>query len=1309
MDAAKDAEDSPNSGVPSTEALISQLPECMLRDRHRLGKRIASLGRQSERETVDGRAWSALLRDLEASQRRAKERREARPTLTFDDALPIAAKRDSILAALAEHQVVIVCGETGSGKTTQIPKLCLELGRGVFGTIGHTQPRRIAARSVASRIADELSCSVGTFVGWKVRFDDRTNKETCVKLMTDGMLLAETQRDALLEQYDTLIIDEAHERSLNIDFLLGYLKGLLPLRPDLRLIITSATIDPERFSEHFGEAPILEVSGRTYPVEIRYRPPQGNDEADTPALEQQVVRACEELIEEGEGDILVFLAGEREIHECREALEAKSLDKTSVLPLFGRLSSKDQQRVFRPHKDRHIVLATNVAETSLTVPGIRYVIDAGDAKISRYNARAKIQRLPVERISQASAKQRAGRCGRLETGICIRMYAEEEFERRREFTQPEIQRTNLASVILQMKALDLGDIEAFPFIDPPSHQLIRDGYQTLFDLGAIDKDLSLTKIGHQLSRLPIDPRVARILLEASQLGCLAEMLTIAAALSIQDPRERPSERKQDADRVHARLRHQASDVLSFLMLYEAYAKKRDSGTRSALRRWCRSNYLSYARMREWEDLRRQVAELVERMNWTLNDGKAPDDDIHRALIPGFVRSVAIRGKGHAYVGTKNAQVYIFPGSSLFMTKPKWIVSAERIETTRLYARVVAPIQRTWIEPYAEHLTKRTYSDAHFDQGQGHVLAYERVTLNGLVLVKRRRVHFGRINPKRSREIFIRHALVLGRYKTNAPFARHNAEVISEAKELAIRRRDRILELDADDLFAFFDGVVPAEVVGRTSFERWRRRAESQDFTVLFVPRDEMLRATSGRMSPEDIRRAFPDALTVGDARLRLSYRYQPGHSADGVTVRVPIERLDQLSGATLSWLVPGVLEAKIAALLKTLPKALRKQLVPLPTTAASLSKHLEPGGTHLVPALRGALATHARLPVSTTEFRPERLEPYFEMNIRVVGESNAVLAEGRSLDAVRRRLGQHAQDAVASARAKIDDGAVHTTWAFGEIPIQEDMDRGGYTLPTFPALLDTGQGVRLTLVDEPQRAARLHESGLVRLATLHHRKELRSLLKREPMLARLELQHATLGSSDVLHDGIMGQVVRIAAPLSRNIRSEGAFCRAMDASRPLLARALFDDVFPVLGPTLAAYADVSKKLMLEAPPGFEEPIRDMMTQLSRLVEPGWIAGTPLKHLRSYPRYLGAVNARLIKLGQGELKRDWRLSDQVRPHWRRYLDREARHFREHTFDPELERLRWLIEDFRVTLFDQGRGLKRSVSPAQLRQQWERCVG
>ncbi len=1295
------------SGNCSLEPLTAGLPDCLLRDRHRLGKRIDALRRQEVDDNSLAKQFESLVRDIQASRRRVEDRRAARPAIAYDDALPIAAKREAILDAIRDHQVVVICGETGSGKTTQIPKICLELGRGVFGSIGHTQPRRIAARSVARRIAEELGCRVGSYVGWKVRFDDETSKDTCVKLLTDGMLLAETQRDPLLEQYDTIIIDEAHERSLNIDFLLGYMKGLLPLRPELKVVITSATIDPDRFSEHFGDAPIIEVSGRTFPVDVRYRPAPVDDDEEL-ALERQVVLACEELMSEGRGDILVFLSGEREINECREALEDKSFPKTRVLPLYARLSSKDQQRVFQPHDERHIVLATNVAETSLTVPGIRYVIDSGRAKVSRYSARAKIQRLPVERVSQASAKQRAGRCGRLEDGICIRLFDEEDFERRREFTQPEIQRTNLASVILQMKSLDLGDIEAFPFIDPPSNQLIRDGYQTLFDLGAVGEDLRLTAIGHQLARLPIDPRVGRILLEASRLGCLSEMLTIAAALSVQDPNVRPSDRKQDADRVHARHQHQASDFLSYLVLYRAYETKRNDGTRSALRRWCRKNYLSYPRMREWEDLRHQVAELVERMDWPLNEGKAPDDDIHRAVIPGFVRHVAIRGKGHAYLGTKNVQVFVFPGSTLFAVKPKWIISAERVETTRLYARIVAPIRRAWIEPYAAHLAKRTYSDAHFDEKQGHVLAFERITLDGLVLVKRRRVHFGRINPKRSREIFIRHALVLGRYKTNAPFARHNASVIGDAKELAIRVRDRTLELDGDDLFAFFDSVVPADVVGRKSFERWRRHVEADNPTALFLPRDEMLRTATGRMTPEEIRTAFPDAIVQGGTRLELAYRYQPGHRADGVTLRVPIERLSQISGATLSWLVPGLRIAKITALLKTLPKSIRKQLVPLPDRANVLNAKMKPGGTHLIPALTNALADYARIRVSTSEFRPEKLEPHLEMNIRVIGNDGMLLAEGRSLDAVRKRLRQHAKHAVDVARKQLDDGTIHTSWTFGDIPFQEDTDRKGYSVPTYPTLIDVDTGVRLTLVDEPRRAARLHVDGLVRLGTFTHRKELRSLIRGHAQIQRLELLHATLGSSDALHDGLMGLLIRTASTLTSDIRSEADFKVAMTSARSRLGPTFHRNVIPIISDSLNAYADVARKLMLEAPPGFEEPISDMMGQLARLVEPGWIYRTPLETLRGYPRYLQAMNTRLIKLGQGELKRDRRLSEQIRPHWQRYLDREARHFREHTFDPELERMRWMLEDFRVTLFASGRGQPNVVSVEQLRAQWDRCV-
>ncbi|CAM5742686.1 ATP-dependent RNA helicase HrpA OS=Streptomyces alboniger OX=132473 GN=hrpA PE=4 SV=1 [Streptomyces alboniger] len=902
----------PAPGTPDLGALAPRLTELSLRDAHRLGRRLEGARRIRKPE-----ARATVLAEIEAEVAKAEERMRARhgrvPAVSYPQQLPVSQKKDEIAAAIRDHQVVIVAGETGSGKTTQIPKICLELGRGVRGMIGHTQPRRIAARTVAERVAEELDTPLGEAVGWKVRFTDQVNPEaTFVKLMTDGILLAEIQTDRELRAYDTIIIDEAHERSLNIDFLLGYLAQLLPKRPDLKVVITSATIDPERFSRHFGDAPIVEVSGRTYPVEVRYRPLLEEDGEDSDRDQiTAITEAVEELMGEGKGDILVFLSGEREIRDTADALEKKKFRFTEVLPLYARLSHAEQHRVFQQHTGRRIVLATNVAETSLTVPGIKYVIDPGFARISRYSHRTKVQRLPIEPISQASANQRKGRCGRTSDGICIRLYAEDDFDARPEFTDAEILRTNLASVILQMTAAGLGDIEKFPFIDPPDHRNIRDGVQLLQELGALDpaeKDprKRLTQTGRKLAQLPVDPRLARMVLEADKNGCVREVMVIAAALSIQDPRERPADKQTQADQQHARFRDETSDFLAYLNLWRYVREQQKERGSSSFRRMCKQEYLNFLRIREWQDIYTQLRTVAKQMGIHLNEDDAAEQSVHVSLLAGLLSHIGMKdvkeGAKNDYLGARNAKFAIFPGSALFKKPPRFVMSAELVETSRLWARVNAKIEPEWVEPLAEHLLKRTYSEPHWEKDQAAVMAYEKVTLYGVPIIAQRKVNYGRIDPETSRELFIRNALVEGDWRTHHKFFADNRRLLSEVEELEHRARRRDIVVDDDTLFDFYDQKVPEHVVSGAHFDSWwkRKRHEQPDF--LDFEREMLIRESAEAVTKAD----YPDSWRQGPLKFRVTYQFEPGADADGVTVHVPLQVLNQVTDEGFDWQIPGL-------------------------------------------------------------------------------------------------------------------------------------------------------------------------------------------------------------------------------------------------------------------------------------------------------------------------------------------------------------------------------------------------------------------
>ncbi|MCU7858293.1 MAG: ATP-dependent RNA helicase HrpA, partial [Candidatus Thiodiazotropha sp. (ex Lucinoma kastoroae)] len=978
----------------------------MLQDQHRLSQQLRSLRKRASRGEEYSQGLLKLWQSIKASQQRLDQRREQVPPISFPDELPICHRLDEIKQLIQAHQVIVLCGETGSGKSTQLPKICLSLGRGVSGTIGHTQPRRVAARALATRVASELGSRTGQAVGYKVRFSDRVGSHTHIKLMTDGILLAEIQQDPYLNQYDTLIIDEAHERSLNIDFIIGYLKQLIVKRPDLKLIVTSATIDPQRFSKHFNDSPIIEVSGRTYPVDVRYLPPEegGESERDDP-LQQAIVDAVDELAHIDRGDMLVFLSGEREIRETAETLRKHKLPATEVVPLYARLSVVEQNKVFKAHTSRRIVLATNVAETSLTVPGIRYVIDTGFARISRYSHRSKVQRLPVERISQASADQRKGRCGRISSGVCIRLYTEEDFEARQPFTEPEIQRTNLASVILQMKLLGLGEISNFPFLDPPDHRLIKDGYRVLEEMGAVAGDQRVTRLGQQLARLPVDPRIGRMLLSAAHGHCLKEVMVIAAALSVQDPRDRPLEKQQQADEAHARYRHEQSDFLSYLSLWSEVGQQRRHLSKHKFHRWCKQQFLSWNRVQEWHDIHTQLRGQLHEMGFRENSAEVGYEEVHRVLLSGLLSHIGLKSKTHDYLGARNSRFFIYPGSGLFKKQPKWVMAAELVETSKLYARTVAAIQPEWIEKAAGHLLKRNYSEPHWEKKRGQVAGYEKVTLFGITLIPRRKINFSPIDPAVSREIFIRTALVDGNFHTRAPFWRHNQELIDGIRDLEAKSRRRDILVDEERIYSFYDQQIPEGISTTPGFEKWLRTQAKDHPKQLYMREADLMREVSLRVSSEQ----FPDKLDINGMQLPLEYNFEPGNAADGITLIVPQDVLNQITEARLQWLVPGLLRERVISLIRGLPKTLRRSFVPVPDYADAFLADLQPSDRPLVQVLGEKLKQLSGIHIPEDAWVESEISNHLRLRLRVVDQTGESLEQGRDLVGMKRRHATQAQ------------------------------------------------------------------------------------------------------------------------------------------------------------------------------------------------------------------------------------------------------------------------------------------------------------
>ena len=1241
-------------------------------------------------------------------------------TIEFDDALPINQRRKEIAETIQRHQVTILCGETGSGKTTQLPKICLTLGRGAEQKIGHTQPRRIAARAVATRIAEELKSTLGELVGFKIRFSDHSKKSSRIKLMTDGILLAETQSDPLLKQYDTIIIDEAHERSLNIDFLLGYLKQILPKRPDLKLIITSATIDPDRFSRHFDNAPVLNVSGRTYPVEVRYRPPEEVDSKEesnkqrqdrTQRQQQAILDAVHELSREGPGDILLFLSGEREIREVGEFLTKARLSQCEILPLFSRLSAKEQNRIFANHSSRRIILSTNVAETSLTVPGIRYVIDSGTARISRYSHRTGIQRLPIEKVSQAAADQRKGRCGRVADGICIRLYSESDFDTRSAFTDAEILRTHLAPVILQMAALKLGQPDQFPFIDPPDLRLIRDGFRTLHELGAVHTNNTITPLGKKVARFPVDPQVARMLLAAERESCLTEMLIIAAALTIQDPRERPLDAQQAADQKHEPFEDEQSDFLFFINLWHFYEEQKQQLSSGQLRKLCKTNFLSWMRMREWREVHTQLRQLTKEMGLKLNNQAADYGMVHRALLTGLLSHIAtVSSEKHLYNAARGVQMKIWPGSGQFKSNPKWIIAAEKVETSQLYARIVARIEPQWVERIGKHLLKHSYAEPHWEKRRGQVAAFETITLYGIPIVARRKTNFGPIDPKESRKIFIRFALVEGELHTQGSFLAKNRKQIEAVESLEAKSRRRDILADDQTLYEFYDQHIPDGVYSAPTFEKWRKQAEKKNPSLLYLTKETLMQHDA-----ESVRNGnqFPDHLTVGRAKLPLSYHFEPENESDGVTLTLPAELLQQMEPESFEWLVPGLLRDRIIAMLRALPKSWRRNFVPAPDFTDAVLPSLNPLDGPLGPQLSSRLRHITGVTLPEKIWQDLTLPDHLMMRFQILDSDGQIQQSGRNLAALQKQ-GQSAPVAAVTPSTKKRAAAAPThplerrhisRWDFGELPESIEVERHNIIVTLYPALVATRKKgehtLSIQLLDTPEQAEQASQRGITSLFQQEQQSHLQKLLKQQIDQQKLCLHYLSIGRCEALIQDLL-QTTTHAALFTADSSLPRSSAHYQQRSKQALETlpSLLLHYGKVTEAALKSHHQLMRQLKGSVSPTQLMTYSKIKSHIETLIYPNFLQQTPAEWLPELPRYLQAVEKRLEKLQQNP-QADRQRAQQLAPHWDPF---EKRIHDNHS--PQFMEYRWMVEEFRVSLFAQELGTKKSVSADRLKKLWKK---
>ena len=1268
----------------------------------------AARGRLRAGKPVDSILQSLIDRCTESAQK-CQQRKLSLPRVAYDPVLPIVERRDDIIAAIKKHQVVVISGETGSGKTTQLPKMCMQAGRGVRGLIGCTQPRRIAAQAMADRVAEELNTPLGSVVGYQVRFREKLSKDGIIKFMTDGILLAETTHDRNLDAYDTIIIDEAHERSLNIDFLIGYLKQLQRRRPDLRIIITSATIDTEKFARHFNDAPVIEVSGRSYPVTVEYQPLDDDEESGQVAEQARsrdlyagVAKAVHRLSRiDAHGDMLVFFSGEREIQEAGDFLQKQNLRNTEILPLYARLPVAAQRRVFHPGSQRRIVLCTNVAETSLTVPRIRFVIDTGFARISRYSHRSRVQRLPIEAISQASANQRKGRCGRLGPGTCIRLYSEADFDLRPEFTEPEILRTSLDSVVLRMLTTDLGAVEDFPFLDPPAPRMINDAYHLLFELGAIDIDRQPLPLGRQLARWPLDVRLARMLIEGSRKSCLNELIVLATAQSIQDPRERPLDAVAAADEAHGRFEDDNSDFMAFLRLWQYLKKQRRAKSSSQFRKLCRSEFLNWTRVNEWFDLNRQLYEQAREEKLSFSREEGTHEHIHQALLAGLLSHVGNKKpEDNSYVGPRSKTFYIFPGSGLFGKKPKWLMAAEIVETSKTYARINAVIKPEWIEAQASHLLKHHYFDPHWSRKQGRVVAWEQVSLFGLVVVEKRRVNYSRINPQEARQLFITGALVRGELNTRAGFLENNQQVREEIEELEHKRRKHDVMADESVLFEFFDARIPEDVCDSISFEKWLRQLGKTGRQQLYIGHDVLMQENAGEATAEQ----YPDSIETGMQSLPLSYQFKPGDAADGVTLTVPLERLNTLVDGQLQWLVPGLLRDKLISLIKNLPKPQRRSLTPVPSFAdAALERLRDEYPAPLLPALAKALKEMTGIEVEASAFDEELLPEYLRFRIRVIDGDGQCIAVSRNLSELQQQFGQQAKRHFRERLGSDHQRDNETAWVFDDLPVSIlTEDSSGHSVKAWPAIVDQGEAVGLRVFDTAEEAALEHHHGVLRLLALQLGSKLRDLRRHHGLSADGLMAWSALGSSEALIDDLVqSSLVMAAGDQPVSIRIETAFNALLESVRAELGL-IFRKQGGYLNKALKIWSGNSKKLDNAYYNRRPDVYNDMRAQLDDMVYEGFLRELSPQRLEHYPRYLEAMSFRLVSVEE-DPRRDAIRMAEVEPYWRQYLDllEQGREY-----DEAVDEYRWLLEEFRVSLFAQQLGTRAKVSVKRLKDAWNK---
>lgn len=1298
---------SQSSALNNEKTLKAAIKDCMMRDQFRLHRRLQGAAR-IKNDQAKHAVFDEIAADIAKSMSVVELRRTQRPTVTYPELLPVSQKKDDIAEAIKHNQVVIVAGETGSGKTTQLPKICLELGRGVKGMIGHTQPRRLAARSVASRIAEELECEMGSYVGYKVRFNDQVSDRSQIKLMTDGILLAEIQHDRYLNQYDTIIIDEAHERSLNIDFILGYLRELLPKRPDLKVIITSATIDPERFSKHFNNAPIIEVSGRTYPVDVRYRPiVEDSDDTDRDQLEA-IFDAVDELCDEGQGDILIFMNGEREIRDTADALEKRKLRDTEIVPLFARLSAGEQNRVFQPHTGRRIVLSTNVAETSLTVPGIKYVIDPGTARISRYSYRTKVQRLPIEPISQASANQRKGRCGRVQEGICIRLYSEEDFLSRPEFTDPEILRTNLASVILQMTAIGLGDIQAFPFVEAPDNRNIQDGVRLLEELGAInasakDPRKRLTSVGRQLARLPIDPRLARMVLEAPKNNALREVMIIASALSIQDPRERPMEKQQASDEKHRRFYDKESDFMTFVNLWDYVQEQQKALSGNQFRKQCKKDYLNYLRIREWQDIHFQVRQVVRELELRINDTEAGYDAVHMSLLSGLLSHIGMKDQEkNEYQGARNARFNIFPGSGIFKKQPKWVMVAELVETSRLWGRIAAKIQPEWVEPLAQHLLKRSYSEPHWEKKSAAVHAFEKVTLYGIPVVAKRKVNYGRIDPTISREIFIRSALVEGDWDTKHKFFQQNRKLLREVEELEHKSRRRDILIDDEQLFEFYDQRIDLSVVSGRHFDTWWKKASKENPELLNFEREMLFRNDASHVTDLD----YPNFWHQGNLKLKLSYQFEPGEDNDGVTVHVPLAILNQVEPDGFDWQIPGLRHELVVALIKSLPKTLRRNFVPAPNYADAFLSRTKVMEAPLLDSMEKELKRITGVTILREDWNLDQIPDHLKITFRAVDHRNRKLRENKDLYELKDSLKEKVQQTLSQVADDDIEQEGLKMWSFGTLPERYQQKRGGFEVRAYPAIVDNNDSVGIKLFETEEEQHRAMQQGQRRLILLNIPSPIKYLHDNLPNKSKLGLYFNPYGRVlDLIDDCI-------ACGIDKLIEQKGGIVwqpEAFEALKDYVRAELGDTVVEIakqVEEILTTAFNINKRLKGRVDLTMAFALSDIKAQLEGLIFKGFATECGWKRLPDILRYMRAIERRLEKLPIDPNKDRVHIL-KVESMVNEYKELLNKIPKGQPIPENVKEIRWMIEELRVSYFAQQLGTPYPISDKRIRNAINEC--